>query len=136
MKPVAPSLPPLRRGTESERKPDDKHETSDPKGTRTLATEADVRNPIAMETAVKQTIERFGKLDLAVNNAGVTGPAGVPVQDVEADIWREVIDTDLTGIFYSMKYDELVKKPNQHFFERQSKKLQRQGARIPRNEAY
>jgi len=33
-------------------------------------------------------------------------------------------------------FDERVKKPNQHFFERQSKKLHRQGARIPRNEAY
>lgn len=70
----------------------------DPKGMRTLALEADVRDPMAMEAAVKRTIERFGKLDLAVNNAGVTGPAGVPVQNVEAEIWREVIDTDLTGI--------------------------------------
>lgn len=77
----------------------------DPKGARTLALEADVRDPIAMESAVKRTIERFKKLDMAVNNAGVTGPAGVPVQDVVAETWREVIDTDLTGIFYSMKYE-------------------------------
>jgi NAD(P)-dependent dehydrogenase (short-subunit alcohol dehydrogenase family) len=77
----------------------------DPKGVRTLALEADVRDPTAMESAVRQTIERFGKLDLAVNNAGVTGPAGVPVQSLEAEMWREVIDTDLTGIFYSMKYE-------------------------------
>lgn len=77
----------------------------DPKGVQTLALEADVRDPLAMESAVNQSIERFGKLDLAVNNAGVTGPAGVPVQDVELDIWREVIDTGLTGIFHSMKYE-------------------------------
>ncbi|MFH2135130.1 MAG: SDR family NAD(P)-dependent oxidoreductase [Pseudomonadota bacterium] len=77
----------------------------DPKGERTLAYEADVRDPIAMESAVKRTIERFGKLDLAVNNAGITGPAGVPVQEVELEIWRDVIDTDLTGIFNSMKYE-------------------------------
>jgi NAD(P)-dependent dehydrogenase (short-subunit alcohol dehydrogenase family) len=77
----------------------------DPKGLRTFALEADVRDPMAMEFAVKRALERFGKLDLAVNNAGVTGPAGVPVQDVEAEVWREVIDTDLTGIFYSMKYE-------------------------------
>lgn len=77
----------------------------DPEGVRTLALEADVRDPIAMESAITRTIDRFGKLDLAVNNAGVTGPAGVPVQDVEAEIWREVIDTDLTGVFYSMKYE-------------------------------
>jgi NAD(P)-dependent dehydrogenase (short-subunit alcohol dehydrogenase family) len=77
----------------------------DPKGGRTLALKADVRDPVAMESAVKQATERFGKLDLAVNNAGVTGPAGVPVQDLEAETWREVIDTDLTGIFYAMKYE-------------------------------
>lgn len=77
----------------------------DPKGERTLALEADVRDPIAMESAVKSTIERFGKLDLAVNNAGITGTAGVPVQDVEEEIWRDVIDTDLTGIFHSIKYE-------------------------------
>ena len=77
----------------------------DPRGERTLALEADVRDPIAMESAVKRTIERFGKLDLAVNNAGITGTAGVPVQDVEEEIWRDVIDTDLTGIFHSMKYE-------------------------------
>ena len=77
----------------------------DPKGERTLALQADVRDPKAIELAVKRAIDRFGKLDLAVNNAGITGPAGVPVQDVEAEIWREVIDTDLTGIFNSMKYE-------------------------------
>ncbi|RUO35139.1 SDR family NAD(P)-dependent oxidoreductase [Aliidiomarina soli] len=77
----------------------------DPKGTRTLALTADVRDPEAMETAVKRAVDQFGKLDMAVNNAGVTGPAGVPVQDVEAETWREVVDTDLTGIFYSMKYE-------------------------------
>lgn len=77
----------------------------DPNSMRTMALEADVRDPEAIECAVKRAIDRFGKLDLAVNNAGVTGPAGVPVQDIDAEIWREVIDTDLTGIFYSMKYE-------------------------------
>ncbi|MDD3689646.1 MAG: SDR family NAD(P)-dependent oxidoreductase, partial [Synergistaceae bacterium] len=67
----------------------------DPEGARTVALEADVRDPKAMEGAVRRTLERFGKLDLAVNNAGITGPAGVPVQDLEAEIWREVIETDL-----------------------------------------
>lgn len=77
----------------------------DPNGVRTLPIEADVCDPVAMETAVKRTIERFGKLDLAVNNAGITGPAGVSVQDMETEVWRKVIDTDLTGIFHAMKYE-------------------------------
>lgn len=77
----------------------------DPGAERTLPLEADVRNPAAMESVVKRAIERFGKLDLAVNNAGITGPAGVPVQDVALEAWREVLETDLTGIFHSMKYE-------------------------------
>ncbi|MBP7050043.1 MAG: SDR family oxidoreductase [Phycisphaerae bacterium] len=77
----------------------------DPAGVRTLAVEADVRDSKAIEAAVKSVVERFGKLDLAVNNAGITGPAGVPVQDIGVEIWQEVIETDLTGVFYSMKYE-------------------------------
>ncbi|MFA5260056.1 MAG: SDR family NAD(P)-dependent oxidoreductase [Candidatus Omnitrophota bacterium] len=77
----------------------------DPEGLRALAIEADVRDPKAMEVAVKQTVERFGKLDLAVNNAGIPGPAGIPVQDIDAETWRDIIETDLTGVFYSMKYE-------------------------------
>lgn len=69
-----------------------------------LAVEADVRDSKAIETAVKSVIERFGKLDLAVNNPGITGPTGVPVQDIGVEIWQEVIETDLTGVFYSMKH--------------------------------
>lgn len=77
----------------------------DPNGARTLAVEADVRDEKAMEAAVDQVVNRFGQLDLAVNNAGITGPAGVPLQDVEGDVWRDVIETDLTGVFYAMKFE-------------------------------
>lgn len=77
----------------------------DPGKARTIAIEADVRDPFAMEEAIKRTIDRFGKLDIAVNNAGVTGTAGIPLQDIDPEVWREVIDTDITGIFYSMKYE-------------------------------
>lgn len=72
-------------------------------GTRTIALEADVRDSAAVQRAVTKTVERFGRLDLAVNNAGVAGPAGVPVQDLDAESWREVLDTDVTGVFFSMK---------------------------------
>ena len=75
----------------------------DPEGARTVALEADVRDPKAMEGAVWRTLERFAKLDLAVNNAGITGPAGVPVQDLEAEIWREVIDTDRHLLFHEVR---------------------------------
>jgi NAD(P)-dependent dehydrogenase (short-subunit alcohol dehydrogenase family) len=34
---------------------------------------------------------------------GITGPAGIPVQDLDASLWLEVIETGLTGVFYCMK---------------------------------
>ncbi|KAF5065634.1 3-oxoacyl-[acyl-carrier-protein] reductase FabG [anaerobic digester metagenome] len=77
----------------------------DPAGERTLAIEADVTDADAVQRAVDQTVQIFGKLDLAVNNAGIPGPAGTPVQDLEFDTWHEVIATDLTGFFYCLKYE-------------------------------
>lgn len=77
----------------------------DPKGERTLPIEVDVCDPIQIEMAVKKTVERFGQLNMAVNNAGITGSAGIPVQDIDIGVWREVIDTDISGVFYCMKYE-------------------------------
>ena len=77
----------------------------DPEGARTLAVEADVRDAKAMEAAVGSVVGRFGRLDLAVNNAGIPGPAGVGVESLDLEVWREVIETDLTGVFLTMKYE-------------------------------
>lgn len=80
-------------------------ERIDPEDARTIAIEADVRDSGAVEKAINRVLEKFGKLDLAVNNAGITGPAGTNVQDLELESWREVIETDLTGVFYCVKYE-------------------------------
>lgn len=80
------------------------HQT-DPSGRRAIGIAADVRNPPELESMVQQTIERFGALHLAVNNAGITGPHDTPIQDVDASTWRDVIDTDLGGVFFGMKYE-------------------------------
>lgn len=80
-------------------------EKMDSEGSRTLSLEVDVRDSKAIERAIKVIVDRFGKLDVAVNNAGITGPAGTSVQDLDETIWREVLDTDLTGVFYCMKYE-------------------------------
>lgn len=77
----------------------------DPKAGRTLAIEADVTDLAGLERAISATVERFGRLDWAVNNAGVTGPAGQSVQNLDVDIWREVIETDVTGVFLCMKLE-------------------------------
>ena len=77
----------------------------DPDGKRTWAVEADVRNPAAVEKAILTAVQKFGKLDLAVNNAAITGPAGVPIQELDPSIWKDVIETDLGGVFHCMKFE-------------------------------
>jgi NAD(P)-dependent dehydrogenase (short-subunit alcohol dehydrogenase family) len=72
---------------------------------RAVAIEADVRDEAAMRRAVETAVQRFGGLHLAVNNAGLTGPHGVLVEDLELDDWRQVLETDVTGVFLSLKYE-------------------------------
>lgn len=59
---------------------------------------ADVREQKDADAAVAAAAERFGGLDILINNAGV----GVfsPVADMDADGWRQVIETNLSGVFF------------------------------------
>jgi 3-oxoacyl-[acyl-carrier protein] reductase len=56
-----------------------------------------------LENAVRKTVERFGRLDIGVNNAGVGGFAFIKDQTLEE--WNTILDTCLTGTFLSMKYE-------------------------------
>ena len=58
---------------------------------------ADVRRAGEIEQAIEAAVSRFGGLDVLVNNAGVGRFADVA--DMSAEIWSEVIDTNLTGVF-------------------------------------
>jgi len=62
------------------------------------AVAADVRNPADAKRAIDDTVARFGGLDVLVNNAGIGRFANVA--DMPIDTWREVIDTNLSGVFY------------------------------------
>lgn len=53
--------------------------------------------------AVEVATQRFGGLDVAFNNAGTTG-AQVPLPDMTAEMWNEVIATNLTGAFHAAKH--------------------------------
>lgn len=78
----------------------------DPSGRgRTIAVTVDVTEPEAVRAMVAATLDRFGALDFAVNNAGITGPAGTPVPDYDIGDWKSVIETDLSAVFYCMKYE-------------------------------
>ena len=58
----------------------------------------DVRDPGQVEAVVGRTVERFGGLDILINNAGVGGFDKIADQSLEQ--WRGIIDTNLSGVFY------------------------------------
>jgi len=77
----------LRAAVERLGPPDDVH-----------AVVSDVRNPADAQRLIDETARKFGGIDVLVNNAGVGRFANVA--DMSLDAWREVIDTNLSGVFY------------------------------------
>lgn len=63
--------------------------------------ESDVRNYDSQQKAVAKTVEKFGQIDLLFANAGLGHFASI--EDMSVEHWNEVIDTNLTGVFYSIK---------------------------------
>src|SRR5215210_383880 len=71
-------------------------------GAEVLALAADVSKGADVERMVSETVERFGRIDVLVNNAGLLGPR-VAIEEYPEDEWREVIDANLTGPFLVSK---------------------------------
>ena len=67
-------------------------------GGQSLVLEMDVTRPDDVRAAFDATREKFGRLDVLFNNAGVGTPF-IPVEDLTFEQWRTVIDTNLTGPF-------------------------------------
>jgi NAD(P)-dependent dehydrogenase (short-subunit alcohol dehydrogenase family) len=65
---------------------------------RVLAVRADVREAADAQRLVDETVRRFGGVDVLVNNAGIGRFANVA--DMSLDDWRQIIDTNLSGVFY------------------------------------
>src|SRR5258708_3843176 len=62
----------------------------------------DVSDSVAVERMAATVLERYGSIDVLVNNAGVTGKAA-PVHEYPVDEWRRVMAIDLDGVFYCAK---------------------------------
>lgn len=63
----------------------------------------DVTSAQSVEAMVNETVQRFGKLDIIMNNAGIDGKQA-PTDESTLENWREVISINLDGVYYGMKY--------------------------------
>jgi NAD(P)-dependent dehydrogenase (short-subunit alcohol dehydrogenase family) len=63
-----------------------------------LVIPADVTDAAAVQAMVDRTVARFGRIDVLFNNAGSAAPP-TPTEELPLDVWRRVIDTNLTGAF-------------------------------------
>jgi len=73
-------------------------------GGEVLILACDVSKPEEVEAAVARTVERFGRLDIALNNAGVENKAA-PVAEIELEEWDRILNTNLRGTFVCMKHE-------------------------------
>ncbi|MBM6588459.1 glucose 1-dehydrogenase [Brevibacterium sp. RIT 803] len=76
-------------------------------GMRSLALSVDVTEEDAINDAVKRVDSELGELDIAFNNAGIAR-GEVPAIDMPADWWRNVIDVNLSGVFFSSQAEARV----------------------------
>lgn len=72
-------------------------------GGKAIFVKSDTSRPEDHERLVRETVKAFGKLDIAVNNAGIGG-ASAPTGEYPINSWQKVIGINLSGVFYGMKY--------------------------------
>jgi NAD(P)-dependent dehydrogenase (short-subunit alcohol dehydrogenase family) len=73
-------------------------------GGQAIFVKADVTKPGEVEALVQETIKAFGRLDLALNNAGIDG-VRARTADYPEDVWHQVINVNLTGVFLCLKFE-------------------------------
>jgi NAD(P)-dependent dehydrogenase (short-subunit alcohol dehydrogenase family) len=66
-------------------------------GVESLALKCDVTNPEDVNHVVNQTLEKFGRIDILVNNSGATW--GALVEEMPLEAWKKVVDVNVTGTF-------------------------------------
>jgi NAD(P)-dependent dehydrogenase (short-subunit alcohol dehydrogenase family) len=71
-------------------------------GRRSLFGRVNVTKSEEIEPFVDKVVKTFGKIDILINNAGMESE-GVAIEEVEDDLWRRIIDTNLSSMFYFSK---------------------------------
>ena len=85
---------------------DGSHETVkmvEDKGAEAIFVKTDVAKPEQAEALVAKTLDVYGRLDYVCNNAGIGGEQN-PTADYSIESWQTVININLSGVFYGMKY--------------------------------
>ncbi len=81
-------------------------------GHQAMSVQTDVRRSSSVDAMVHQVVERFGKIDIAVNNAGIC--INTPAETTSDEDWLAVIDLNLNGVFWSCR------AVGKHMLERKS----------------
>ncbi|HEU0039629.1 MAG TPA: SDR family NAD(P)-dependent oxidoreductase [Verrucomicrobiae bacterium] len=73
-------------------------------GGRAIFVKADVTKSAEVEAMVQKTVKAFGRLDFALNNAGIDC-IRARTADYPQDVWHQVVNVNLTGVFLCMKFE-------------------------------
>jgi NAD(P)-dependent dehydrogenase (short-subunit alcohol dehydrogenase family) len=74
-------------------------------GGEAIFVQTDVTRADQIQKLMDTAVSRWQRLDLAFNNAGIGGTPFVPTPDYSEQVWDDVIDINLKGVFLSMKYE-------------------------------
>ena len=67
-------------------------------GDQSLAVAMDIRDQKNVEEGVRRIVDRFGKIDIVVNNAGISGVTPIGAKDTAA--WIDIVNTNILGSYY------------------------------------
>ncbi|WP_020602025.1 SDR family NAD(P)-dependent oxidoreductase [Spirosoma spitsbergense] len=76
-------------------------------GTKARFFRADVSDPVQCQQLVQETVDAFGSLDMACNNAGIGGELNMTA-DYSLDGWQQIINVNLNSVFFCLKYELAV----------------------------
>ena len=79
------------------------------KADEALVVPTDVADPVSVKAMFAATVQKWGRVDVLFNNAGVGAP-GVPLEELTIEQWKQVVDINLNGMFYCIQQAFMVMK--------------------------